>query len=147
MVEWGRAFDCPIFIHSCNRPWVMRPDPSIRFWDGETMELASGITLIHCGGHFPGSTVLHHDRDGGEMFTGDTFHVNPDHRSVGMMYSFPNYIPVSAEVVRRATRAIEPFVFRRIYGQWWDAVICSSGKEIVRNSAERYIDAIQGKYD
>jgi hypothetical protein len=37
----------------------MRPDPCIRFWEGGAYPLADGLTLIHCGGHFAGGTVLH----------------------------------------------------------------------------------------
>src|SRR5215471_14246843 len=66
------------YIHAANRPWVIRPHASIHYWEGETMELHGGMTLVRCGAHFPGSAILHHDRDGGEIFTGDTFHVNPD---------------------------------------------------------------------
>jgi glyoxylase-like metal-dependent hydrolase (beta-lactamase superfamily II) len=103
------------------------------------------MTLIRCGGHFPGSAVLHHDRDGGEIFTGDTFHVNPDHQTVGVMHSFPNYVPLSAAKVRQAAKAVEPFEFRRIYGQWWDALITDAGKDVIRRSAERYAAAVEGK--
>src|SRR5438105_3019990 len=147
MVDWAHTFACPVYIHTGNGPWVMRPDASIRFWDGETAELIRGMTLIQCGGHFPGSAVLHHNRDGGELFTGDTLYVNPDHQSVTVMYAFPNYVPVSAAEVRQVAGAVQPFEFRRLYGQWWDAVIRDGGKEIVRRSAERYVAAIEGKYD
>jgi DNA-directed RNA polymerase subunit RPC12/RpoP len=147
MVDWAHAFGCPVYIHADNRRWVMRPDPAIRFWEGETMKLGSKMTLVRCGGHFPGSSVLHHDHDGGEIFTGDTFYVTPDGHSVGIMYSFPNYVPVSPATIRRVAGAIEPFQFQRIYGQWWDAVIREGGKQIIRNSAERYLAAMQGKYE
>ena len=147
MVDWAHAFDCPVYIHAANRRWVMRPDESIKFWDGETIKLGTDMTLVRCGGHFPGSAILHHSRDGGEIFTGDTFHVNPDHRSVGVMYSFPNYIPVSAAKVRQVAAAVEPYEFRRVYGQWWDAVIPDKGKDVIRHSAERYAAAVEGKYD
>jgi len=86
-------------------------------------------------------------RDGGEIFTGDTFHVNPDRRSVGVTYGFPNCIPVSAAKVRQVAAAIEPYAFRRVYGQWWDAVIPDGGKDVIRRSAERYLAAVNGKYD
>ena len=59
MVEWARAFDAPIHLHAADRQWVMRPDPSIQFWDGDALTLADGVTLIRCGGHFAGGTVLH----------------------------------------------------------------------------------------
>ena len=41
------------------RKWVMRPDPAIRHWEGETLELGDGLTLIRGGGHFAGGTMLH----------------------------------------------------------------------------------------
>ena len=145
MVDWAHAFRCPVYIHGANSPWVMRPNPSIRFWDTETLELMRGMTLIRCGGHFPGSTVLHHDRDGGELFTGDTLFVNPDLSSVAVMYAFPNHIPVSATKVRQVAAAVHSFEFRRLYGQWWDAVIPDGGKEIVLRSVERYVAALEGK--
>jgi hypothetical protein len=60
MVEWSRAFGgVPIYLHAADRQWVMRPDKAIDFWEGETRTLADGLTLIRCGGHFEGGTVLH----------------------------------------------------------------------------------------
>ena len=59
MVEWARAFDAPIYLHAADKEWVMRPDPAIVFWDGETRDVGDGLTLIRCGGHFAGGTVLH----------------------------------------------------------------------------------------
>lgn len=60
LVEWSQAFDgIPIYLHAADQGWVMRPDPAMVFWEGPTYPIASGLTLIHCGGHFPGSTVLH----------------------------------------------------------------------------------------
>src|SRR5919108_4256688 len=58
MVEWARRFDCPIHLHAADAEWIMRPDPAIRPWDGDRLELEDGLTLIRCGGHFPGGTVL-----------------------------------------------------------------------------------------
>jgi glyoxylase-like metal-dependent hydrolase (beta-lactamase superfamily II) len=147
MVDWAHAFGCPVYVHADNREWVMRPDPSVRFWEGETMELGGGITLVRCGGHFPGSAVLHHARDGGEIFTGDTFYVNPDRSTVAMMYSFPNHVPLSAATARRVAGAVELFEFGRIYGAWWGAVIGDDGKDTIRRSAQRYAAAIEGIYD
>jgi hypothetical protein len=58
------------------------------------------------------------------------------------MYSFPNYIPVSAAKVRQVAAAIERYEFCRVYGQWWDAVIPIDGKDVIRRSAERYLAAV-----
>ena len=65
MVEWSRAFgDVPIHLHAADRDWIMRPDPAIKLWEGETLALLPDVTLIRCGGHFPGGTVLHGARAG-----------------------------------------------------------------------------------
>ena len=92
-----------------------------------------------------------HWADGGNgrsaLFTGDTITVVADRRWVSFMYSFPNYVPLSGVTVQRVSRAIESFEFRRIYGQWWDAVIAEGGKDCIRRSAERYVAAIEGRYD
>jgi hypothetical protein len=60
MVEWSRAFDgAPIHLYEAERPWVMRPDPCIRFWKGRTLALREGLSLVSTGGHFEGYQVLH----------------------------------------------------------------------------------------
>jgi hypothetical protein len=146
MVEWSRAFDAPIYLHGADRRWVMRPDSAITFWDGETKPLHDGLTLIRCGGHFEGGTVLHWPAgaDGkGALLTGDILQVCMDRRNVSFMYSYPNYIPLPARAVRRAVAAIEPFGFDRIYGFLFDLVIREHAKAAVARSAERYLRAIQ----
>ena len=37
MVEWSRAFDAPVHLHAADRQWIMRPDPAIKLWDGDTL--------------------------------------------------------------------------------------------------------------
>src|SRR5215831_13526003 len=60
MVEWSRAFGgIPIHLHADDHRWIMRPDPAIQLWNGETLKLMPDLTLIRCGGHFRGGTVLH----------------------------------------------------------------------------------------
>jgi glyoxylase-like metal-dependent hydrolase (beta-lactamase superfamily II) len=59
MVEWADAFDAPIYLHAADQEWIMRPDPAIKLWDGETRQLWDGVTLVRCSGHFEGGTVLH----------------------------------------------------------------------------------------
>lgn len=146
MIEWSRAFDAPIYLHADNREWVMRPDERIQYWEGETREIVPGITAIRCGGHFPGSSVLHWAegaRGRGALFTGDTIFVVNDRRYVTFMYSFPNYIPLNAKAVRRIVAAVEPFAFDRIYGAWTNSVVAVDAKAAVQRSAERYIAHIQ----
>jgi glyoxylase-like metal-dependent hydrolase (beta-lactamase superfamily II) len=145
MVEWAHAFDCSIYLHVDDRAWVMRPDPAIEYWEGETKELGGGLTLVRCGGHFPGATVLHVMHGDGALLTGDTLNVRPDFRHVSFMYSFPNLVPLSAPEVRRIAGAVEPYAFDAVYAAWWGMVIRPGGKEAVRRSAERYIAHVEGR--
>lgn len=146
MVEWSRAFnDAPIYLHRDNQPWVMRPDKNIVFWESETHSVFEGVTLIRCGGHFPGSTVLHWaaGADGkGALFSGDTIMVVQDTHWATFMYSYPNLIPLNRPAVERIVAAVEPFAYDRLYSGWWERVIPSDAKNAVRRSAERYIRAI-----
>jgi len=147
MVDWSRAFgDVPIYLHAADQQWVMRPDKAIVLWEGETRTLAEGLTLIRCGGHFEGGTVLHWagGAEGrGALLSGDIIQVVPDRKHVSFMYSYPNYIPLPASTVERIVKAIEPFSFDRVYGAFWDMVIEGDGKEAVRRSAERYLRVIR----
>jgi hypothetical protein len=146
MVEWSRAFGgMPIYLHAADRQWVMRPDNAIVLWEGETRTLGDGLTLIRCGGHFDGGTVLHWTSGAGgrgALLTGDIIQVVPDRKHVSFMWSYPNYIPLPASAIERIVKAVEPFEYDRVYGAFWDMVIEMDGKAVVRQSAERYLRAI-----
>lgn len=145
MIEWSRSFDCPIFLHAADSDWVMRPDPAIEFWEGETTQITPGLMLIRCGGHFEGGTVLHW-ADGanglGVILSEDILQVVQDRRWVSFMYSYPNLIPLPVRTIRRIVSAVEPFEFERIYGAWWNKVVATDAKAAVRRSADRYIRAL-----
>ena len=146
LVEWSHAFgNAPIYWHADNREWVGRPDPAYEFWMGETLEIPNGITLIRCGGHFPGSSVLHWPAGAegrGALLAGDTLQVAQDRRYVSFMYSYPNMIPLNARSVNHIVQAVDPLAFDRIYGGWWEAIVPADAKAAVKRSAERYIQAI-----
>lgn len=149
MVEWSRAFgDVPIFLHAADRQWVMRPDKAIAFWESETKTLSEGLTLIRCGGHFEGGTVLHWQSGAdskGVLLTGDIIQVVADRKHVSFMYSYPNYVPLSATSVERIVQSVEPFEYEKVYGAFWDTVIEREGKAVVARSAKRYRLAISEK--
>lgn len=145
IVEWSRAFqDAPVYIHTGNKEWVMRPDPTIVFWEGDSLVLNDDIALVHCGGHFPGSAVLNW-RQGAEgrgvLLTSDTIDVVADPRFVTFMYSYPNLIPLPASKVRAIVAAVEPFAFDRIY-ESFGSVVAQNARERLHISADRYIRAM-----
>jgi glyoxylase-like metal-dependent hydrolase (beta-lactamase superfamily II) len=147
-VEWSRAFGAaPIYIPTADREWVMRPDPAVKEWE-RAIEPLPGLTLIHSGGHFEGSAVLHWAGGAaglGALLTGDTIAVARDRRFVSFMRSYPNMIPLSAAQVRRLVATVEPYRFERIYGGWWDAVVDRHGKAAIQESADRYIRWIESR--
>jgi hypothetical protein len=149
MVEWSHAFDdVPIYLHAADRQWVMRLDKSIVNWDGETKPLGDGLTLVRCGGHFDGGTVLHWQAGAygkGGLLTGDIIQVVADRKHVSFMYSYPNYLPLSGLAIERIVKAVEPFEYERVYGAFWDSVIERDGKAAVSRSVERYRRAISGQ--
>jgi hypothetical protein len=146
MVEWSHAFGkAPIYLHSDLGHWVQRPDPVIQFWEGENHELAEGVTLHRCGGHFKGSTVLLWPEGAagrGVLLSSDTLHVAADRRHVSFMYSYPNYIPLAASTVDSIVEKVMPLKFDRIYSHFYYLAIEADAKEAVRRSAERYKQAI-----
>lgn len=147
MVEWAQTFGASVYLHADDRAHVMRPDPAISFWEGETLPLFGGLTLIRCGGHFAGAQVAHWPAGAGgrgALLSGDIIMVVQDRRFVSFMYSYPNLIPLPARAVRGVVAAVEPFAYDRIYGAWWERVIAADAQAAVARSAERYIAAIEG---
>jgi glyoxylase-like metal-dependent hydrolase (beta-lactamase superfamily II) len=146
MVEWSQAFGgVPIYLHAADRQWVMRPDKAIVFWEGETRTLGEGLTLVRCGGHFEGGTVLNWAAGAGgkgALLTGDIIQVVPDRKHVSFMWSYPNYVPLPASAVERIVKAVDPFDYDRVYGAFWDRVIERDGQAVVGRSVQRYLRAI-----
>jgi hypothetical protein len=148
MIEWSDALGgVPIHLHEADKKWIMRSGPAIKLWQGEIKELAPGVTLICAGGHYPGGTVLHWaDGAGGKgaLLSGDIVQVVQDNKSVSFMWSFPNFIPLSAPRVEGVVKSLKPYAFDRVHGAFTDRTIWSDGKGVVERSAARYLKIIQG---
>jgi len=150
MVEWGRVFGAPVHLHEADRRWVMRPDPALRFWSGDSLALFGGLRLLRLGGHFPGATVcLWPGGAGGSgaLLAGDVLQVVPDRRYVSFMYSYPNLVPLPASVVARIASRVAGLRFDRIHGAWWGRVVERDGRAAVARSAERYLAALSSQAD
>jgi glyoxylase-like metal-dependent hydrolase (beta-lactamase superfamily II) len=148
MVEWARAFTARVHLHSADKQWIMRPDPAVELWEGETLQLWDGVTLIRCGGHFEGGTVLHWSGGAngrGVVCSGDILAVTTDRKWLSFMRSYPNFIPLSARAVKRIGQAMTPFSFDVIYGHYFDRVIVKDAKQVLEKSIARYVAAIEGK--
>jgi hypothetical protein len=146
MVEWSRALGgVPIHLHEADRQWVMRPDPAVRFWEGDIQSIRPGLTLVRLGGHFAGGTVLHWadwEQGRGTLLSGDILQVVPSGH-VSFMWSYPNLIPLCAATVQRMAKILEPFAFDTVYGSFSGrGQIDENGKQVVAASVARYIARI-----
>jgi len=146
MVEWSQAFgDVPIYLHNGDAAWVSRPDPRVTFWAGDTYPIVDGLTLVRCGGHFDGSSVLHvaGSAEGrGALLTGDTVKVGWDRQSVSVMRSYPNLIPVGPAALAHVEQVLAPLEYEDIHGAWTGHSIRGDAKAIVARSLARYRQAI-----
>jgi hypothetical protein len=143
MVSWSRAFGgIPVHLHAADREWIMQPDPCLDLWDGETKEIAPGMTLIRAGGHYRGGTVLHWAEGAagrGALLSGDILQVVADRKHLGFMRSYPNFIPLGAAAVRAIRDRVSPYRFDAIYGAFWNAIIPQNAKAQLDASVERHI--------
>ncbi len=148
MVEWSRAFEnVPIYLHDDDRAWVLRSDAAIVSWHGDSLRLSDEFTLVRCGGHFDGGTVLHWS--GGRnrpdrLLTGDVIDV-VDRERVTFMHNYPKRIPLPASAVERIAASVAPFEFERVYGCWPDKVIPAGGKQVVLRSARQYVENVAAR--
>ena len=163
---WSEAFDdCPVYVSAADEQWLgLRPRNTV-VWGGRNdgtvgddgsvapdrdaeIDLLPGVRASQPGGHFPGSAVVHWTAPDGEgvLFTGDTIGTVADPAWVTFMRSFPNWMPLSAAVVRRIADHVGRYDFDRIYGNFGGCVPRDARAAVLR-SAERYAAWVDGEYD
>jgi glyoxylase-like metal-dependent hydrolase (beta-lactamase superfamily II) len=145
IVEWAHRFDCPVYLHADDARWIMRPDESIELWRGDSLALGEGLTLVRCGGHFPGATVLHCAQGAGgrgTLLVGDVVAPVADRRYVTFMWSYPNYLPLPAQEIRRIGRALAPLRYEVLHGAFW-GLERTDAKAMVERSLTRYLRILE----
>lgn len=143
MVEWARAFGCPVLLHAADAAHVLRPDPALTFWEGETHAALPGLTLHRLGGHFAGGTVLH-DEPRRALLTGDIAQVAPDRAHVSFLWSYPNMVPLPGRVVAAIGAKLAALDFDAVHGAFAGRDILADGKAGVARSVARYLAALEG---
>ncbi|RBP66105.1 hypothetical protein DFO66_10348 [Brevibacterium sanguinis] len=147
-LEWSAAFDgAPVHVCSADSSWLQRRGEAIVCYDDEA-EVLPGVRVRRVGGHFAGSAVaLWTGADGrGVMLSGDS--IGPVARTgwVTFMRSFPNYLPLSAAVVRRIASSVADLDFDRMYGNFGQQ-LAQGAHAAVRESADRYARWVSGEFD
>ncbi|CBQ70852.1 conserved hypothetical protein [Sporisorium reilianum SRZ2] len=163
-LTWAKMLDCHVFISKLDRQWFQRglhappahPDVAARQHrivevesDLFSLPHLSSITLIRCGGHFPGSAALHWHRDsedsqgqppkGAAVFCADTFMVMLDGKRFTFAYSFPNNIPLPPRDVDNIWLQMRKFNWTATFGGWSGRQILSDSRSALLRSARYYV--------
>ena len=143
MNEWARIFDCPVYIHSLDEQWVNYKSKFIKLWNGDSELLWDGIKIIHIGGHFPGSCVLHLPYPGskGTVFCGDTFYIAPSKRHIAVMHSYPNQILLPKDDLIAVYKKSAGLEFDILLGAFERQNLTENAQLLFTNSMKRYIDS------
>jgi hypothetical protein len=80
----------------------------------------------------------------GVLCSSDIATVATSRRLITFMYSYPNFIPLSAKQVRGIAASLAPFRYDTIYGHYFDRVIPTGGEALMKTSVARYLAAIDG---
>jgi glyoxylase-like metal-dependent hydrolase (beta-lactamase superfamily II) len=64
-LNWAREFQCPVYLADEDQEWLNRDDTDNQriFFESETQNILPGVNIIKVGGHFPGSSVLHWNKN------------------------------------------------------------------------------------
>ena len=143
MQDWAAAFDAPIYLHASDSEWIMRNSPYLRLWEGEAKEIMPEVTLLRLGGHFDGGTVLHWAKDDGVLLSGDVVQVTAGANAVSFMWSYPNMLPLPAAKISDIAARLEPYDFERLYSAFEGRDIAPNAKQVVMQSAQKYIDCLR----
>ncbi|WP_248277036.1 MBL fold metallo-hydrolase [Chitinophaga sp. Ak27] len=143
IVEWSHAFgNVPVYVHALDAEWLQRRDEVIKFWSGPELALWAGMKLVLCGGHFAGGNVLYAPAGNGLLLVGDIIQVSSDRKTVSVMYSYPNNIPLSAREINTLHAAVKPLEYDAMYGAF-GRYIKTGAVAAVDFSLERYLRHIR----
>lgn len=141
MNEWAATFNCPIFIHASDAPYIHDHGPQVQLWEGQTKRLWDDLALQNIGGHFDGSSVLQVPSIGekGSLFIGDTLYLSLSLTHFAAMYSYPNRIPLPIAKVQEVKARFGALDFDAIYGFYSYQNVLNGAYELVQHSLDRYV--------
>ena len=117
MNDWAEVFDCPIYIHENDEPYIIQKGPHLKLWQGEKFSLWDGIKILLIGGHFEGSSILHVPflSNEGSILCGDTLFLSPNKKHFSVMRSYPNKIPLPLSEIRRIKELMVSIPFDNLW--------------------------------
>ncbi|HVW14601.1 MAG TPA: hypothetical protein VHB54_12275 [Mucilaginibacter sp.] len=141
MNEWAAEFNCPIYIHEADKPWIFNYGPNVKLWSGDEKPLWDDLKLVHVGGHFPGSSMLHIasiSKDGA-MLCGDSLYISRSLRHTAVMFSYPNNIALLKEDFIAFYEKCSRLKFDTLYGATFEGQdLEGNAYEVFTASMNRY---------
>lgn len=137
---WASTFNCPIYIHTKDKEYIVDKEANVKLWDGDELALWDGIKLVNLGGHFEGSSVLIVPAMSkeGVMLCGDTMYLAPSKKHFAIMYSYPNQIPLPLNEIKRIKGRLERLKFDAVYGFYSYQNLTENTRQILDRSIYRY---------
>lgn len=138
--QWAEKFDCPIYIHQYDEPYIYYKNELIVLWSGSEYHLWDNIKLVNIGGHFDGSSVIMipNFSPKGTILCGDTLYLSLNKKHFSVMYSYPNRIPLSLSEVKKMKKRLDALEFDTIYGFYSYQNVLGNAKEVLSKSLLRY---------
>jgi glyoxylase-like metal-dependent hydrolase (beta-lactamase superfamily II) len=145
MNEWAAAFNCPIYIHQGDREFIFYSTDAVKLWEGDLQPLWDDLSIIHIGGHFPGSCLL---RAGtlsskGAILVGDSFYLSKSKRHIAVMYSYPNQILLTKKEFAEVRRKSAGLTFDTLYCAFDGQNLEGNAYEVFSTSIQRYLDSYE----
>jgi hypothetical protein len=142
MNEWAEKFNCPVFIHQKDEQHIIVKGERIQLWEGDELKLWDGMKIIHIGGHFAGSSILHVPflSKEGTIICGDTLFLSPSKKHFSVFWSFPNRMPLPLEELKKVKNRFDTIPFDTFYGYQKIQNLETDVKNIFKNSMARYFD-------
>jgi hypothetical protein len=141
MNDWAQTFNCPIYIHKNDEPYIADKGSRIKLWSGKQQLLWDNITIENIGGHFEGSSVLLIPAMSkeGTMLCGDTMYLSPSKKHFAIMYSYPNRMPLPVNEIKRIEQRLQDLSFDTIYGFYSYQNVTENARQILNASIKRYL--------
>ncbi|KAK9467371.1 beta-lactamase-like protein [Lipomyces arxii] len=150
-VEWGKAFNCPVFLADADKDWAMRKDLGIQhFFTEKRLKLAEDVQAVVVGGHFPGSLVFAWKNE--HLLVADSIQIVlsglgererlPGTVMFTFMYSYPNMIPLDPDSILGIWDAVKDLQFNQVHSGWPGRVVKPDGKLKILESAKLIVQAM-----
>ncbi|CAI6091872.1 unnamed protein product [Clonostachys chloroleuca] len=146
-LEWAREFQCPVYLAYEDQEWLNRDDQENRrvFFKDETQNILPDVNMVKVGGHFPGSSVLHWNKN---IFTGDSIgisqsglsrsHHSKDHQVFFFHYAFPNFVPLGPTAMHTMWKRLRVWEFTAVYSLFFTTTVRGDNvKRLMLDSMQR----------